>query len=70
MADDADHAQVETEAEVKLTQAVAHPALGPLATASCPYCDEPLQNPKQLFCDDDCRHDYDALERALVMYRG
>jgi hypothetical protein len=68
MADDTDG--VETEGEVELAQPAAHAGSRLLATGCCHYCDEPLPNPKQLFCGDDCSHDYDRLERALVMYRG
>jgi hypothetical protein len=70
MGGDSDRAQIETKLEDEPARPAAPPAFQLIATRCCRYCDEPLQNPKQLFCDDDCSHDYDLLERLLAMYRG
>ncbi len=36
---------------------------------SCYFCDEPLPEP-DIFCDRDCKEDYDRLQRANSFRRG
>jgi hypothetical protein len=67
MADDADRAQAEIDAEVELARRAARPASRLLATGHCHNCEEPLHKPRQLFCDNDCSQDYEARKRALAM---
>jgi hypothetical protein len=34
-----------------------------LPAGACHYCDEPLKNMNQLFCDADCREDHENEDR-------
>jgi hypothetical protein len=67
MADDADRAQLEIDAELEHARRTARRAPKLLATGCCHNCDEPLHDRKQLFCDNDCSEDYEARERARAM---
>jgi len=64
-ADDCDRAAQNQEFEVRTAVMNARSSLnhGPKlpAKGSCWNCGEPLPHP-QLFCDEDCSHDYERLK--------
>jgi hypothetical protein len=64
MADDADRAQVEIEAELAHARLAARAQFRLVATGHCHNCEQRLERPGQLFCDQECARDYELRERA------
>ena len=67
MADDADRAQIEIDAEVEFARFAVRAAPKLLAIGHCHNCDVELKSSGQLFCDKDCVKDYEARERAFAL---
>ena len=68
MADDADRAQEQIEAELAHARSAAQTRLKLLPIGHCHNCDEPLRA-AQLFCDQECAEDFEKRERAQA-FRG
>ena len=68
MADDADRAQDQIEAELAHARSAAQTKLKLLPMGQCHNCDEPLRGEK-LFCDQECAEDFEKRERAQA-FRG
>ena len=68
MADDADRAQEQIEAELAHARSAAQTRLKLLPIGHCHNCDEPLRG-GQLFCDHECAEDFEKRERAQA-FRG
>ena len=64
MADDADRAQIEIEAELRLALVAAQASPRLQSTGKCHNCDEALEDRDQLFCDRDCARDFEKRERG------
>ena len=64
MADDADRA--EETIENRLSDALAEVRRAPslVPCEACHYCGNPLTQAGHLFCDVDCRSDYQAMQDA------
>ena len=63
MADDADRAQVEIEAELAYARQAAQAQFRLIATGHCHNCEQHLERPGQLFCDRECARDFEKRER-------
>ncbi|MDI3304629.1 MAG: hypothetical protein QJR04_25105 [Burkholderia multivorans] len=63
--DDADRAQEQAELEMELRRRARkyEPTLKPCG--ACHFCSEPIADAR-LFCDADCRDDYERMKRAEV----
>jgi hypothetical protein len=68
MADDADRAQEQIEAELVHARSAAQTKLKLLPIGRCYNCDEALRG-RQLFCDQECAEDFEKRERAHA-FRG
>ena len=66
MADDADLAQIEIEADLAKARLRAGHAIKLAASGHCHNCDEPVQV-GQLFCDRECARDFEKCERGAAM---
>jgi hypothetical protein len=66
MADDADLAQIQIEAELANARLAAQSAQKLLPSGHCHNCDEPLR-PGHLFCGQECAMDYEKRERGLAL---
>ena len=62
MADDADRAQIEIEAELRLALVAAQASPRLQSTGKCHNCDEPLERRDQLFWDRECARDFEKRE--------
>jgi hypothetical protein len=63
MADEVDRAQEQTEAYIDRARRNAAKQLLLAAHGYCYNCGEALNNGMQLFCDADCRQDYEIRQR-------
>lgn len=62
MADDADLAAAHNDVLMAALVKVRKPA-GPAPTGHCLWCEEPLNDTVQRWCDADCRNDYELAEQ-------
>jgi hypothetical protein len=67
MADNADCAQLEIEAELARARRAAQARLKLIPSGHCHNCDEQVKHAGQLFCDLDCARDFEKRERGLVL---
>ena len=67
MADDADRAQLEIEAEITYARLAAQAGSKLTPTGHCHNCEEQLDRAEQLFCNQACGQDFEKRERALSM---
>lgn len=56
--DDIDWANQRDETLLAALVKVRRPT-GPKATGACLWCEDPLADPTQRWCDSDCRDDYE-----------
>lgn len=66
MADDADRAQDEIEAELAHARSAAQVRRRLVPTGHCHNCDEHLRA-GQLFCDQECASDFEKRERGQAL---
>jgi hypothetical protein len=64
MADDADHAQIEIDAELENARRAVRAAPRLMGTGHCHNCEEALGSLGQLFCDQECAKDFERRQRA------
>lgn len=63
MADIADLAQEDMERDAPYILAASKKPAGPAPCGMCHNCEEPIA-PETLFCDPDCRADWERVQRA------
>jgi len=64
MADDADRAQIEIEAELRPARLAARASPRLVSSGKCHNCDEPLERRDQLFWDRECARDFEKRKRV------
>jgi hypothetical protein len=65
MADIADLAQEDMERDAPYVLEAGKKPAGPKPNGTCHNCGEPIA-PDTIFCDLDCREDYERRQRALM----
>jgi hypothetical protein len=65
MADEADRAQEQTEAYLERARSNSAKEGGLVADGACHNCGATPDTSAQLFCDADCRQDYELRERQF-----
>lgn len=65
MSDDADRAQWRIEKDLQLAMEHARSAPGMRGHGCCHFCEEPVTD-DALFCDRDCRDDFEREEAARL----
>jgi hypothetical protein len=64
MADDADRAQVEIDAELENARRATQKAPRLIGTGHCHNCEEPQKSLGQLFCDQEFAKDFEIRQRG------
>ena len=67
MADDADRAQLEIEAELAHARLAAQSSSRLIPWGHCNNCDEQIERAGQLFCDRECARVFEKRERGLAL---